>query len=673
MEVWSLVGKITLDGMAKVETQLSSLEGKLKKNEKGFENLRKAGMAFAGVATAIAGGSLKAAIDFETAFAGVRKTVEATEEQFAGLEDGIRSMSKELPVSANEIAGVAEAAGQLGIATEDILSFTEIMTKLGMATDLSADQAATSLARFANITGLAADEYSNLGAAVVGLGNNMAATESEIVDMAMRVAGAGTNAGLTQQEILALAGALTSMGLRAEAGGTAISQTLLTMNSAVLGGGEELEKFASVAGMSAENFAAAFRENASSALVTFIQGLGEMNDTGADTTGILGELGLGGIRITDTLLRASNAQDILTDALDIANTSWEENTALNDEVAKRNETAAAKMTMLKNSITDMAVNLGDALIPAITSLIEKIAPVIEKVSNWIKENEGLAKTILAIAGGGGALLLLVGLIPKIVGMFTGFINAIKLFSNVTKIATAVQWLWNAAMTANPIGLIIVAIAALIAAIVLIAKNWETIREKTVEIWNNIVGFLKGVWDGIVGFFKDIWDNVTGIFSNAWEFIKSVWNNVADFFGSIPEKIGQAFSTIKDIILSPFRAVWKGIESGINWVIDMLNKISFDIPDWVPLLGGKHFGINISHVSLPSFQGWEGRIPGAEGQPYLAEVHGGEYIYQTPKQSGPVNLNIEVAQMVVREEADIKRVAKELYSLVSIEQRGLGIG
>ena len=106
---------------------------------------------------------------------------------------------------------------------------------------------------------------------------------------------------------------------------------------------------------------------------------------------------------------------------------------------------------------------------------------------------------------------------------------------------------------------------------------------------------------------------------------------------------------------------------------MLNKISFDIPDWVPLLGGKHFGINISHVSLPSFQGWEGRIPGAEGQPYLAEVHGGEYIYQTPKQSEPVNLNIEVAQMVVREEADIKRVAKELYSLVSIEQRGLGIG
>jgi TP901 family phage tail tape measure protein len=648
MEVWSLVGKITLDGFKGVETQLNSLEGKLKANEKAFNALKNAGMALVGVTAAIAGGSLKAAIDFETAFAGVRKTVDATEEEFADLETGIRDMSKELPKSANEIAGVAEAAGQLGIATGDILDFTEVMVKLGMATNLSADEAATSLARFANITGMSSDEYENMGATIVALGNNFATTESEIVDMAMRIAGAGTAAGMSEKEILALSASLSSLGLRAEMGGTAISQTLLTMNSAIIAGGEDMALFAEIAGVSAEEFKVAYKENATDALLMFMNGLGELNNTGADTSTMLDTLGLGGIRVEDMLLRTSNAQALVTSAVNTANTAWTENAALNEEVEKRNETAAAKMDILKNRVADVAINIGDALIPVITSLIDKLAPIIDKVSNWIRENEGLTKTILAIAGAGGALLLFVGLIPKIVGMFTGFIQAIKLIASATKIVTAAQWLWNVAMTANPIGLIIVAIAALIAAIVLIVKNWDWVKEKIAIVW----------------------EGIKSIFENAWNGIKNFFGNIGEFFSSIPEAIGKAFSTIKDIILSPFRAAWKGIESGINWLIGMLNKISFDIPDWVPLIGGKHFGISIPPVSLPSFEGWEGRVPGMEGEPYLAVVHGGEYISQSPQ--GGVNLNVTIPGMVIREEADINKLSKAFERVVVRELRTQGV-
>ena len=186
----------------------------------------------------------KSAIDFESAFAGVRKTVDATEEEFAVLEKGIRDMALSLPSGANEIAGVAEAAGQLGIANENILSFTRTMIDLGEATNLSADQAATSLARFANITQMSQTEFDRLGSTIVALGNNLATTEAEIVDMAMGLAGAGKQIGLTEAQIMGIAAALSSVGIEAQAGGSAFSLVLSQMQLSVETVNESLKHFA---------------------------------------------------------------------------------------------------------------------------------------------------------------------------------------------------------------------------------------------------------------------------------------------------------------------------------------------------------------------------------------------------------------------------------------------
>src|SRR5690606_25734010 len=156
-------------------------------------------------------------------FAGVRKTVDATEAEFAELEKGIRDMAKEIPAAATEIAAVAEAAGQLGIQKNAILGFTRTMVDLGVATNMTSDQAATALARLANITQMSQQEFDRLGSAIVALGNNLATTESEIVEMGLRIAGAGAQIGLTEAQILGFAAALSSVGIEAEAGGTAIS------------------------------------------------------------------------------------------------------------------------------------------------------------------------------------------------------------------------------------------------------------------------------------------------------------------------------------------------------------------------------------------------------------------------------------------------------------------
>jgi TP901 family phage tail tape measure protein len=172
--------------------------------------------------TGLAVVSAKLAIDFESSFAGIRKTVDATEEQFADLAKGMRALSKEIPINVNALNKIGEAAGQLGIKTENILGFTKVMAQLGVTTNLSAEQAATSMARLANITQMPQTEFDRLGSTVVALGNNLATTESEIVDFGLRIAAAGEIAGLSEHQILGIGAAMSSVGIQADAGGTAV-------------------------------------------------------------------------------------------------------------------------------------------------------------------------------------------------------------------------------------------------------------------------------------------------------------------------------------------------------------------------------------------------------------------------------------------------------------------
>lgn len=334
----------------------------------------------------VAGGTamFKAAMDYESAFAGVRKTVDATEEEFAALSTGIREMTKVLPASAVEIAGVAEAAGQLGIQNEHILSFTRTMIDLGEATNLSAEQAATEFARFANIVGMSQKDFDRLGSTVVDLGNNLATTESEIVSMGMRLAGAGAQIGLTEAQIMAFAGALSSVGIEAEAGGSAFSKVMVNMQLAVERGGKELNNFAKVAGMSAKEFKQAYEKDAAGAIITFVKGLANAEKQGESAIGILDEMGITEVRMRDALLRAAGASDVFTDSLKIGTNAWKENTALTKEAEERYKTAESQLKMLWNRLKDVSITLGNALIPAVLSAIDAAEPFIKQIESGAK-------------------------------------------------------------------------------------------------------------------------------------------------------------------------------------------------------------------------------------------------------------------------------------------------
>lgn len=351
----------------------NDVESWRKKNE---EHLDAVGSASGKMGLAMAAGlafTAKAAMDWESAWTGVLKTVDGTPEQLGRVEDGLRGLARELPSSHTEIAAVAEAAGQLGIQTDNVVGFTKVMIDLGESTNLGAEQAAMSLSRFMNIMGTSQNDVGKLGATLVGLGNNFATTESEIMDMSMRLAGAGKQAHLSEGQVMGLATAMSSVGIEAEAGGTAMSMILKKIGKAVDEGGESLNLFASTSGMSAEQFRQSWGDDASGTLSKFVTGLGAAAAGGESVNSILGELGIKGIRESDALLRLSAAGELVGSSMKQGAEEYDSGMALIEEANKRYATTESKIKMAWNSIKDAAIEAGGAILPVIAKMADGVA------------------------------------------------------------------------------------------------------------------------------------------------------------------------------------------------------------------------------------------------------------------------------------------------------------
>ena len=454
------------DGSVKFDTKIDSAGfqrdlGKMKSAAKT------AFTAIGAAATGAVVASAKIGIGFESAFAGVKKTVNATDDQLATLRDGIRDMAKEIPSSANEIAGIAEAAGQLGIKTDNILTFTRTMADLGVATNLAGDEAASTLAKFANITQMPQEQFSNLGSTIVALGNNLATTEADIAAMSLRLAGAGTQIGMTEADILAFAGALSSVGIEAEAGGSAFSRLMSDMQLAVETNSKSLNKYAKVAGKSGAEFKKAFQKDAAGALLDFIEGLNNTERNGTSATQVLADMGIEEIRLSDALKRAAGASNVFEDAVKLGNEAWEENTALTKEAEQRYSTTESKIKILGNSVKDLGITAWDTMKgpfnEALNAAITKVSELSGSMTNG--ELSGALENIGTLMGNvlTGVADLAAGAIPVVSNVISGITKMSGLvipaagafagYKTAVGLATAATKLLPAALTAltNPVG------------------------------------------------------------------------------------------------------------------------------------------------------------------------------------------------------------------------------
>ena len=538
-----------------------------------------------------AGLVVKAAIDYESAFAGVKKTVDETATvSYKNLSDGIRQMAKELPASAVEIANVAEVAGQLGIKAEDILKFSRTMIDMGESTNLSAEEAATAIAKVANIMGLSSDDYSRFGASVVDLGNNFATTEKDIVMMANRLAAGGKLAGLTAPEILGLATAMSSVGIEAEAGGTAMTQTLTAIGNAVSlttkDSADDLALIAKVAGTTSEEFQQAWKEKPAEALQSFIKGLNTAREKGANMDAILMKLGMTGVRQGNMLKSLALSSDKMSAAVARSNQAWKENTALTNEANKRYETTESQLKMFRNQLTDIAIEFGGPLIKALREGLNAAKPWIENLSELAKKFSSLSTEqqqnilkwglfaaalgpALKLLGGGisviGGFVKAIGGLSKGIGFLSG---SAKYLANLPAGLTALSSSAGAAETAmagvstsagslsgafgalaNPLGLIVGSIALATAGLVYLGNEKDKARIKTEEFGSQLSDTARGE---LRNFQKTVDETATAV------------ANFGTHAGDV-EKVSGAFKKLYDEIAESAEKSNKRMEElGAKW-------------------------------------------------------------------------------------------------------------
>lgn len=457
------------------------------KLEKTGEKMSKIGSsltkAFTVPLTLGVGAAVKASADFEDAFAGVRKTVEASEKQFDNLRTSFLDMSEEIPVSASELANLGEVAGQLGIETENIDEFVRVIADLGVATNLAGEEGAASLAKFASVMDMSQADFDRLGSSIVDLGNNFATTEKDILDMSLRLAGVGNQLNMSEADVLGISAALSQVGVEAEAGGSAMTQALKKMNNAVAGGTEELDSFAKTAGMTREEFSNLFKEDAAKALQAYVEGLEKASKNGENLNDVLGEVGIKGIREADALLRLAGNSKILGEALGISGEAWEDNTALTKEAEEKYKTFNSQLNKFKNTIKRIGIELGGPFMEALNSAMDASKPLLDTFKNLAKSFTDLPKktqqnivkfTGLAIAA--GPLLKIFG------GLTSGFGGLLKTFGKGSKLLGTLGFSFKGlggivtGFATGPIGMTILAVGALTAGFVYFYKKSDGFRK-----------------------------------------------------------------------------------------------------------------------------------------------------------------------------------------------------
>ncbi len=435
--------------------------------------------------------TINTGMQFESAFAGVKKVTSGTEEDFKNLESEIRKTALEKPISADQLASIYQMGSQLGIAKDSLKDFSNSIIDLAKTSDLTEEAGATMIAQYANVTELKPEEYRKFASTLSYLGSTTATTESTIMDFASRISGSAKLIGMSHQEILALSTALGSVGIKAEMGGSAISKIMNSIDVAVDKNSKELQTWAQVAGVSSSEFASKWKTNVSEAFKDVLTGMTKFKDEGGSLNLLLEELDIKNIRQTETLKKLANASELLAEDMSKANDEWEKAAFLGDSAGQVYNTVESQMQLLRNSFAEMQISIYEGL-------KEPLAEAMKELSNLLKSNEikAFGQVISTIMKTAINLVTLViknmkAIIPVLSGIITKILilKAIKLKSTIVAglkgmceavkqlipnliSATSAQLGLNTAMNASPIGLITTLIGLLIGGLVGLAMNYK---------------------------------------------------------------------------------------------------------------------------------------------------------------------------------------------------------
>jgi len=582
---------------------------------------------------------VKLAVDFESAMADVRKVIDfETPQQFKEMGEDILALSQRIPMAARGLADIVAAAGQAGIARNELLPFAESAAKMGVAFDITAEQAGQMMAQWRTAFKMSQEEVNELADQINYLGNTTAASAPKISDIVTRIGPLGEIGGATAREIAALGTTMVSVGVGEEVAATGIKNLILRLTSGASATKKQKNAFKAL-GLSATRMAKMMQEDAQGAILAVINALRKIPEhkRAAILTDLFGRESVAAIAplVTNVEQLEENLRKV-GDATQYAG-------SMEKEFEARSATTANSLQLLMNTITRLGVAVGSVLLPPLAEMAHSVAQVIGRVTDWMKKHEGLTKILvyatsavlalkIAIAVVGFAigsvlvklasfyvwmvknnivtkiatvstkawalaqkgLNVVLGLSGKLlsVGKLIAYNVATKAVALGTKMWTAAQWLLNAALSANPIGLIVIAIAGLIAGLTILYKKSETVRAIISTLWDtigagprSIAAVVGKLWDfiSVLGkikipdVFVKLWSGIAGGVSTAIGAAKTVASKIGSIFGKIKiPDVSLMPNIVWDVAKFPFEAI-SVIPEKIAGIMDKIK-----LPDiWVP--------------------------------------------------------------------------------------------
>jgi TP901 family phage tail tape measure protein len=381
--------------------------------------------AIAGAAVMALGvGAVVAAARWERAFADVQRTVQGTPRTLEQIRQGLVSLSQDIPVGFTQLAEIASVGGQLGISANGIVAYTETIAKLTATTNLTADAASKALGRFkaffaeADDSSLAVTDqtFSNLASSILRVGVNSVATESGIVNVATQISSMGSYAGFTADQVIGLAGALSSVGVPPELSRGVITRLFNTIGEAVSQNGTKLQDFARLAGVSSEEFRAAWGTDQFAFIFTkMVAGLNTVTQNGGDAVRALHDLGITSVRDVPVLLRlasaageAGTAGSLLAQTMNDARQGWRQNIELTLQYNKISDTLTERTKVLLQNFEALFATMGQSSVGPIKDMVNGLIGLIKGFTTLAASPVGqfLGTATIAVSVLAGALLLL---------------------------------------------------------------------------------------------------------------------------------------------------------------------------------------------------------------------------------------------------------------------------
>lgn len=390
--------------------------------------------------------AVEAAVDIDAAYRDMRKTVNGTEQDFEALRQAAIDFSTQNVTSADTMLSIQAIGGELGVATDSLKSFSEVVSNLDVATNLNAEEAATQLGQLANIMHMTESDYVSFGDALVRLGNNGASTESQIADIATRIGSMGSIIGMSTPDVLAWASTIASTGQNAEAAGTAISNTMSDIETAVSAGGDSLEAFAQVSQMSADDFARAWEEDPTTALKAFIEGLNAIEDAGGSADATLGALDINAARQKQAIMGLMQTIDMLDDNLQMSQNAWD---GISDEwgsagdaaeeASRKAEGFSGSLSILQNSVQVIGAEIANSFAPMLSNVADVVGDFAQAFTEVDDSTKQAIATFAGIAAAVGPVLMYVRALVSAGGSLSKMFTRLKGASGIVSgISTALS-------------------------------------------------------------------------------------------------------------------------------------------------------------------------------------------------------------------------------------------